>query len=140
MKLDSARDLKATLKHKVYREISVSVDEADRHGLPPGRIADYKKPVPMLSLGVTPGRAGQFKVAVRTQHPGLESGPHVEHIHRESKGEVDVRYVGRVVKQADWYQTKQRPLVIGSSAGHFKIIGGTLGCFVTLKGGDGSPR
>ena len=141
MKLDSVRDLKTTLKHKVYREISLSTQEADALGLPAGRIADYRKPIPLLSLGVTPSGAGDFKVAVRIQHRRLERGPHVQHIDRESRGEMDVRYVGRVVKQTLWHQTKQRPLLIGASAGHFDTLGGTLGCFVTMmNGGDDSPR
>ena len=102
MKLESVRDLKTTLKHKVYREISLSTQEAGALGLPPGRIADYTKPIPLLSLGVTPSGAGDFKVAVRIQHRRLERGPHVEHIDRASRGEMDVRYVGRVVKQTLW--------------------------------------
>jgi hypothetical protein len=141
MKLDSVRNLKTTLKHKVYREISLSPAEADAHGLPAGRIADYKTPIPLLSLGVSPSGTRDFKVAVRIQHRSLERGPHVEHIDRESRGEMDVRYVGRAVKQTLWHQTKQRPLLIGASVGHFDTIGGTLGCFVALMGGgDGTPR
>src|SRR5262249_2694789 len=52
-----------------------------------------------------------------------------------AKGEVDIRYVGRIAKApaaaAPWYQSKVRPLMIGSSIGHFAITAGTLGCFVT---------
>jgi hypothetical protein len=140
LRLESLRDLKPSLKHTVFREISLSSKEADAQGLPPGVIADYKEPIPLLSLGVAPVGAGDYRVAVRVQHRGLEGGPHVDHIHRASKGEVDVRYVGRVVKQSSWYQTKQRPLLIGASAGHIETIGGTIGCFVTPTGGDGSPR
>jgi hypothetical protein len=140
MELDSVRGLKADLKHKIFREISLSPEEAEAHGLPAGRIADFEEPIPMLSLGVTTGKSGDFKVAVRLQHPGLEGGPHVDHIDRTSKGEMNVRYIGRVAAHTDWHQTKQRPLLIGASAGHYETKGGTLGCFVTLKGGDGSPR
>ncbi len=51
-----------------------------------------------------------------------------------AKGEVDVRYVGRIRARAKpWYRSKQRPLLIGSSIGFVAsgfIMAGTLGCFV----------
>lgn len=49
---------------------------------------------------------------------------------RETRGECDVRVVGRVVKQQPWHQRRNRPLRIGGSVGHFNITAGTLGCFV----------
>ncbi|MEY2926937.1 MAG: hypothetical protein RL367_1414, partial [Pseudomonadota bacterium] len=46
-------------------------------------------------------------------------------------GEIDVRYIGQVNKQAPlWHQIRQRPMLIGGSIGHFQITAGTLGAIV----------
>jgi hypothetical protein len=140
LKLDSVRDLTHTLKQKVFEQLSLSAQDAATFGLPSGRIADFDPLVPTLSLGVTPAGPGDFKVAVRIQKKGLETSPHVALILQDSGGEAVVKYVGPATKHAPWYQSRQRPLLIGCSIGHYKTIGGTLGCFVTLKGGDGSAR
>jgi hypothetical protein len=140
MKLDSVRNLKATLTKKVFEDLSLSVQDAAKFGLPPGKIADFDPPLPTVSLGVSPAGPGNFKVAVRVQRQGMEKSPHVELIRNESNGEVDVRVVGPASAQAFSFRSRQRPLLIGVSAGHFDNLGGTLGCFVTTKGGDGSPR
>lgn len=64
----------------------------------------------------------------------MESSPQIEAIRKRAKGEVDVRYVGRVVKRAvPWYQRRNRPLRIGGSIGHYNITAGTLGCFVRSR-------
>jgi hypothetical protein len=80
--------------------------------------------------------------------------PFVERIVAEAKGEVDVRYVGRIVKRpkkgarasgvaastataaataAPWYRTRVRPLQPGLSVGHFDVTAGTLGAFAKKK-------
>jgi hypothetical protein len=87
---------------------------------------------PTIALGV--GRKGRddYILAVRLQRRALESSPQLEAIRRQAKGEVDVRYIGRVTKLAakPWHQKRNRPLRMGGSVGHFKITAGTLGCFV----------
>src|SRR6266516_4433724 len=113
MNLNSVRDLKRTLKKAVFEDLPLSQQEAGALGLPAGKIADFDPPRPTLSLGVAPAGAGDFKVAVRVQHRGLENSRQVDHIRRESSGEVDVRFVGPVLKQASLFQSKQRPLLIG---------------------------
>jgi hypothetical protein len=141
MRLDSVRNLKATLKQRVFEEMALSPQEVSGFGLPARNIDDVDRTLPTLSLGVAPAGPGDFKVAVRVQRRGMEASPHVELVRRESRGEVDVRYIGRVTKRATpWQQSRQRPLLMGVSIGHFRITAGTLGCFVTLKGGDGTPR
>jgi hypothetical protein len=54
----------------------------------------------------------------------------------KARGEVDIRYVGKIRARAKpWYRSKQRPLAIGSSIGIVSdefLMAGTLGCFVTL--------
>jgi hypothetical protein len=88
-----------------------------------------------VALGIAPGRVKKdFRLAVRIQRRTLQTDSELlSTIKTSAKDEVDVRYVGRIAKAAatPWQQTKQRPLRIGSSIGHFDITAGTLGCFVT---------
>jgi hypothetical protein len=85
-----------------------------------------------MAIGLV-GRNGDFRIAVRVQHlhPGIERA--VELVRRRSRGECDVRLVGRVVKQQPWHRRRNRPLRIGGSIGHRLITAGTLGCFVTAR-------
>ena len=74
--------------------------------------------------------------------PGLLSGrpppaarageqPQLDTIKKKARGDVDVRYIGRVLKSTTpWQRKRTRPLKIGVSVGHFEITAGTLGCFV----------
>jgi len=88
-----------------------------------------------LALGIAP-KGKEFRLAVRLQHRAMENSPEVEAICKQTKGEVDVRYIGRVIKSAKpWHQRRNRPLRIGGSIGHFKITAGTLGCFVRTRTG-----
>jgi hypothetical protein len=77
---------------------------------------------------------------VRLQDRALEKSELVERISATAKGEVDVRYVGRLRARATpWYRTRQRPLLIGSSVGFIAkdfIVAGTLGCFVRPHSGS----
>jgi hypothetical protein len=67
----------------------------------------------------------------------LAESEHVERLRKLAKGEIDVRYIGRVAKRATgvpWHQDTNRPLRIGGSVGHFKVTAGTLGGFVRSRG------
>jgi len=93
-----------------------------------------------LALGVVPGR-DDYRLAVRLQRRELERSDTVEAIRRKARGEVDVRYIGRVIKRSGadaipWFQGKLRPLRIGGSIGHHKITAGTLGGFVSAGAGS----
>jgi hypothetical protein len=84
-----------------------------------------------VALGI--GRSGkQHTLAVRVQRHALINHPVVQDIRKKAKGEVDVRYVGRLLKLETpaTLQKRRRPMVIGCSIGHFSITAGTLGCFV----------
>jgi hypothetical protein len=130
MRLESVRGLKAELM--ASRELT---RVATWRALPvaarvvASALPQEAPPVPM-ALGIR-GRRGRYRLAVRVQQvvPGLESM--LEHIRRSAKGEVDVRVVGRIVKQQPWHRRHNRPLRIGGSIGHLRITAGTLGCFVT---------
>jgi hypothetical protein len=92
---------------------------------------------PGIALGVTRAEGeGEYRLAVRVQQRPLESHLDLrERIIEVARGEVDYRYIGRVNKQQlPWQQTRNRPLRIGSSVGHYAITAGTLGAFATRRG------
>jgi len=88
-----------------------------------------------IALGVAPHSKG-YRLAIRLQRPSLRNSSLVEHVTRRARGEVDMRFVGRIDKRVKkpaalpWYRRNARPLVIGASVGHVKVTAGTLGCFV----------
>jgi hypothetical protein len=136
VRLSSVRSLKAELLAKPeLRTVATSASLAAARPVMASALPPKPKPTAM-ALGVC--RVGRrYRLAVRLQHgfPGAHSL--LNRIRERARGEVDVRVVGRVVKQATpWHQRKNRPLQIGGSVGHIKITAGTLGCFVTANGRD----
>jgi hypothetical protein len=136
MRLDSARALKAELLAQVTSAEAADLAAGGGWSMNARRAADVD-PVPRtLALGISRPTPGDYRLAVRVQRRGLENTQQVDTIRRKAKGEVDLRYVGHVVKQATpWEQTRKRPLLIGLSVGHYKITAGTLGAFVRLRKG-----
>ena len=96
--------------------------------------ASLRRESPSYFLGVSARGKKNYRLAVRLQDRALERSELVDRIAARAKGEVDVRYVGRIRARAKpWYRSKQRPLLIGSSTGFLAsgfIMAGTLGCFV----------
>jgi hypothetical protein len=86
-----------------------------------------------IALGIKPAGRKGYRLAVRVQRRGPECDDLVERIRKKAKEEVDLKYVGRIARQASWEQTRRRPLRIGISVGHHLITAGTIGCFVKLK-------
>lgn len=139
MKLDSVRNLKASVQASVVAPLSMT---ATRHpslawsAQPMGNLLGPRRAV---ALGITRKSANEFQLAVRVQRPELVDSPQIAAIVKRAKGEADVRYIGRLVKRATagaavpWNRKNVRPLRIGVSIGHFKITAGTLGCFVTRR-------
>src|SRR5258708_4183987 len=79
-------------------------------------------------------RAGGFSITTFSLNKMTKAEPLVADISKRAKSEVDVRFVGRVSKHAlPWYRTRQRPLLPGSSVGHFKITAGTIGAIAREK-------
>jgi hypothetical protein len=136
MRLDSARELKASLLPSTVLPLLPRL-HADALLVRTARAARDVDPVGRtLALGISPAGKGDFRVAVRVQRRGLEESPAVEAIRKKARGEVDVRYVGRVAKLAvPWFRSRKRPALIGTSIGHYRITAGTLGCFVMLRSG-----
>ena len=117
MRLDSIRELKAELRG-------------------PGARA-WREPI---ALGASPVAPAQYRLAVRVQDRAVLRDARLAEIERAASGEVDVRYVGRVVKrEAPFLRARHRPLLIGSSVGHLRVTAGTIGAFVSVAG-DGRPR
>jgi hypothetical protein len=98
-----------------------------------------------IALGVAPKKKNDFRLAVRPQRSGPLISAMIEQIQREARGEVDVQYIGNIVKfakkgvrranatQPAFYRARRRPLRIGSSISDVPtgfISAGTLGCFV----------
>jgi hypothetical protein len=140
MQLSSVRDLKKVLAETVLASLSEPTKEATSLALPAGLIDRTAGPLRTIALGITSPRANEFRLAVRYQRPELETSKELEQIRKKAKGEVDVRYIGRVTKLAEppWPRRRYRPLKLGTSIGHFQITAGTLGAVVRDKT-DGAP-
>lgn len=140
MKLASVRGLKQELfasPAKLFERIAPATAGAFGTRTVSARRALGERTMSGIALGAS--RVGkQYRLAVRQQ----ESGPLVramtEEIRRRAKGEVDVKYVGKLVKfvsqtKAAFYRARRRPLRIGSSISDVHaefVLAGTLGCFV----------
>jgi hypothetical protein len=121
MRLDSIRELKAQLAPPEPRTAAGAYAAG-------------------LALGARPDPGGGYRLAVRVQDRALLRDTRLDEIDRAARGEVDVRYVGRIVaREAPGLQARHRPLIIGASVGHFRITAGTLGAFVTVSADD-RPR
>jgi hypothetical protein len=139
MQWDSALELKASLRREdlVAKYLPTPQDiPAEAAAVRATALAESPKQS-AIAIGIS-GRRNKYRLAVRVQRtvPGLEGL--LDHIRKRSRGEMDVRQIGRVVKQEPWHQRRNRPLRIGGSIGHVDITAGTLGSFVTRRSGDGS--
>ena len=139
MHIDSVRELKASLIKNQVQPLAVGPLRISALGIASRSVATLDPTPRTIALGISTKGQGDFRLAVRVQNRALMDSAHVRAIVQQSKGEAEVQYIGRLVKRAPWEQTRQRPLLIGSSIGHFRITAGTLGCFVKLRS-DGSAR
>ena len=96
MKLDSVRDVKQQARDVVSRVLRNDVSRR-RLGVRAQSIENALQPR-SIALGVA-GTNGDYKLAVRVQHPLLVEGKEVEAIRQMAKGEVDVRCIGQVQKR-----------------------------------------
>ncbi len=133
MKLESVRELKATLQSTVLATLGEPA-RIRAFGVAAGPVEPSTAPPRTLALGVVPGKGDSYRLAVRIQRRALEESDTVKAILKKSHGEADIRYIGRVSKRAGTkFQGRSRPLRIGVSIGHFKITAGTLGAFVRAR-------
>ena len=131
MRLDSVLELRSSLIATIIEPLTAAI--ATRAT---GRLSDRPRDVsgavqPTMALGIVRKSDRDYALAVRIQRRDLENSRELDAIKRAAKGEVDVRYIGRVVKcSTPWQRKRTRPLKMGVSVGHHKISAGTLGCFV----------
>ena len=134
MRLDSVRELKKLLPAHLNKTFGVRAAAGRTASLAVASAAALKRGTPSYFLGVSARGKRNYRLAVRLQDRALEKSELVDRIAARARGEVDVRYVGRIRARAKpWYRSKQRPLLIGSSTGFLAsgfIMAGTLGCFV----------
>jgi hypothetical protein len=142
MRLDSVRELKSELL-SVPRAVVEAVRSSTVLAAFSARSGAADRTMEDIALGVTSPDNKQFRLAVRLQREGPLIRLLTERIRDKAKGEVDVQYVGSIVKyagpsetSATFYQRKRRPLRIGSSISDVQtgfISAGTLGCFVVRR-------
>jgi hypothetical protein len=134
MRLDSVRELKRSLPAHLNTKFAVRSAAGKTSSLAVAHAASLKREGPSYFLGISVRGKKDYRLAVRLQDRALERSELVDSISDKARGEVDVRYVGRIRARAKpWYRSKQRPLLIGSSIGFLAsgfIMAGTLGCFV----------
>jgi hypothetical protein len=131
MHLSSVREVKASLAASGEAGSRLDLETIAPYGIPSRRKADVQRIQPSVALGVAPGKeTGDYRLAVRVQHPNLLRSSYVRRAVEVARGEADVRLIGHLVKRDDGYQERHRPIEPGISVGHFRITAGTIGCFV----------
>ncbi len=144
MHLASVRDLKQELFSSPAADLVGNLATAFGVRTRSARTTVGKDAMSGIALGAVKVKK-QYKLAIRQQESGPLIHAMTEEIRKRAKGEVNVQYVGKLVKYAletrpAFYRAKRRPLRIGSSISDVHtgfISAGTLGCFVA---GRKSPR
>lgn len=139
MELASVRALKAELYEPFRAHAGLLPQEAPDISVPAERATDIPRVLASIALGIAPAGGSDFRLAVRVQHRDLLRSSRLDAIHKAARGEVDVRYIGRVARQANGLTARSRPVRPGISIGHHAITAGTLGALVRLAGHD-RPR
>ncbi|HEV7693415.1 MAG TPA: hypothetical protein VGO52_21455 [Hyphomonadaceae bacterium] len=138
MKLDSVRSLKAQLSGGLASAAGVAAHNLSAFAVGVSASA-APKAQRRVALGVTSGTGrNDFRLAARfPQKRNGAADAAARALHTMAKGEVEIRFVGKVRKQAKppWYRSEQRPLLIGASIGHFNVTAGTIGAFVYVGHG-----
>jgi hypothetical protein len=147
MKIESVRELKHSVPKALARQFSRAGGRRATASVALARAASPRSVAASYALGIAAGRKKDgYRLALRLQIRELENSELVDAVRRAAKGEVDVRYIGRVTASTarrraatPWYRQRQRPLLIGSSCGvilnNGYVMAGTLGCFVERRSG-----
>jgi len=99
MRLDSVRSLKAELFESLIAPLARS-SVIRSAGVRAQQITDLAATPPTIALGIVKTGRSDFALAARVQKRALEDGPHLETIRKKAKGEIDIRYIGLIVKRA----------------------------------------
>ena len=136
MDLNAARSMKVEIRQRLSSMV-VQPGIASKLGIAARRMEGITA---LRSIAVGIGAVGgDFKIAVRLQHPKDSVDDLLNEVTRLAGAETDIRYVGKVSKRQSPQQTRVRPLRIGCSIGQFQITAGTLGCFVKSRTGAVGP-
>jgi len=130
MELESVRNLKAQAKDRLT-QFAMSDLSRRQLGVRAQSLKRTSQPR-TIALGVAAAGPGDYKLAVRVQHPLLLGGAELEGIRQMAAGEVDMRYIGPVHKLQGWYQQQCRPVRMGGSVAHFQVTAGAVGAFASL--------
>lgn len=139
MNLDSVRELKAALLAAPH-EMVAPMAAASAVRTFSHRAEVVRRNMGQIALGAAPAKKG-YRLAIRQQQSGPLVEALTEELTRRAKGEVDIKYIGRIAKQvyvtkASYYRKRRRPLKIGSSISDVQatfISAGTLGCFAVAR-------
>ena len=112
MRLDSVRELKRSLPANLNTAFAVRAAVGKTSSLAVAHAASLMREGPSYFLGISVRGKKNYRLAVRLQDHALERSELVDRISAKAKGEVDVRYVGRIRARAKpWYRSRQRLLV-----------------------------
>jgi hypothetical protein len=139
MQLDSVRELKAALLGSP-QDMAAPFAESTAVRIFSHRAEVARRNMEYIALGAAPAARG-YKLAIRQQQSGPVVEALTEEIKRRARGEVDIKYIGRIAKQVDvtkarFYRARRRPLKIGSSISDVQAAfssAGTLGCFAVAR-------
>jgi hypothetical protein len=136
MRLDSVRELKQRVIDAVLTPMLAVAPQALGLAYAASALTATRQTPRLLAIGVAPAGKGEFRLAVRLQRHSLATSAELERVRSMARGELDVRFIGRVHKRAaPWHQSRNRPLRVGGSVAHFAVTAGTLGGFVRRRGG-----
>lgn len=136
MHIDSVRELKQRAIRRVIAPMFAAAPRVLGLAYAATALKATREPQRLLALGVAPAGKGQFKLAVRLQRQSLEAGAELDRLKRMARGELDVRFIGRVHKRAiPWHQRRNRPLMIGGSIAHYAVTAGSVGGYVRPRNG-----
>ena len=131
MELASVRALKADLQENSITPLTSRLVAEHAIEIPAGPMRADPLLAAGIALGVAGGKGSDYRLAIRAQNRTGAIMEEMEKITEAARGEVDIRHVGSIRKQQPpWHRSRNRPLQIGGSIGHFLITAGTLGCFV----------
>ena len=100
MRLDSVRELKASLNETIIKPMAASPVARAALGMAAQPMATAGAGGPTMALVFVRKSNQDYYLAVRLQRRGLENSTQLDTIKKKAKGEVDVRYIGRVLKFA----------------------------------------
>lgn len=140
MELASVRALKADLQENSIAPLASRLVAEHAIEVPAGHLRLGPPQVAGIALGISGREGSEYRLAIRTQNRTGALMEALEKITATARGEVDVRHVGSIRKQQPpWHRSRNRPLQIGGSIGHFLITAGTLGCFASDRNDQKQP-